>query len=112
MLNAKNRLKKRKEFGYIYKHGTKVYGQHLCVFFVSSKIQTPRIGISVGNKVGKAVVRNKLKRQIRHIMREYVPKIKNINLIILVYPEIITQDYQTLRQNIFKTLQKAKVINE
>ena len=112
MLNAKNRLKKRKEFGYIYKHGTKVYGQHLCVFFVSSKLPTPRIGISVGNKIGHAVVRNKLKRQIRHIMREVVSNIKNFNIIILVYPEILTQDYQTLKQNIIKTLQKAKIINE
>lgn len=112
MLNAKNRLKKRKEFGYIYKKGTKVYGQHLCIFFVPSKIQTPRIGISIANKVGNAVVRNKLKRQIRHIMREFVPYIKNVNLIIMVYPEIVGTTFNDLHNNIQKTLQKGKIICE
>ena len=112
MLNAKNRLKKRKEFGYIYKKGTKVYGQHLCIFFVPSKISTPKIGISVANKVGNAVVRNKLKRQIRHIMREFVPKIRNVNLIIMVYPEIVGTTFINLHNNIQKTLQKGKIISE
>ena len=112
MLNAKNRLRKRKEFGYIYKKGTKIYGQHLCIFFVPSKISAPKIGISVANKVGHAVVRNKLKRQIRHIMREFVPAIKNINLVIMVYPEIVGTTYENLKQNIQKTLQKGKIISE
>ncbi len=112
MLNAKNRLKKRKEFGYIYKKGSKIYGQHMCIFFVPSKLQAPKIGFSVGNKVGKAVVRNKSKRQLRHIMREFVPLIKNINLVILVYPEILEQNYQQLKQNIYKTLIKGKIISE
>ena len=112
MLNAKNRLKKRKEFAYVYKKGTKIYGQHLCIFFVPSKLPIPRIGISVGNKVGHAVVRNKIKRQIRHIMREYVPMIKNKNLIILVYPELVGQSYNDMRQNIYTTLKKGKIISE
>ena len=97
MLNAKNRLRKRKEFGYIYKKGTKIYGQHLCIFFVPSKISAPKIGISVANKVGHAVVRNKLKRQ---------------NLVIMVYPEIVGTTYENLKQNIQKTLQKGKIISE
>ena len=112
MLNAKNRLKKRKEFDYIYKKGTKVYGQHLCIFFVSSKASTPKIGISVGNKVGNAVVRNKIKRQLRHIMREFVPKMHNVNLVLLVYPEIVGTDFQHLRENVYKTLQRGKLLSE
>ncbi len=112
MLNAKNRLKKRKEFGYIYKKGTKVYGQHLCIFFVPSKIEEPKIGISVSNKVGHAVVRNKFKRQIRHIMREFLPLIKNTNIIIMIYPEIVGTSFADLRKNIQKTLQKGKIISE
>ena len=112
MLNAKNRLKKRKEFAYIYKKGTKIYGQHLCIFFVPSKISTPRIGFSVGNKVGKAVTRNKLKRQLRHIMREFVPQIHNINIVVLVYPEIIGSTYTQLRDNIYKTLLRGKILVE
>ena len=112
MLNTQNRLKKRKEFSYIYKKGTKVYGQHLCVFFVPSKLSSPKIGISVANKVGNAVVRNKLKRQIRHIMREFVPMIKNKNLIVMVYPEIVGTTFADLKTNIQKTLQKGNIFSE
>lgn len=112
MLNAKNRLKKRKEFAYIYKKGTKVYGQHLCIFFVPSKIPSPKIGISVANKVGHAVVRNHIKRQIRHIMREFVPQIKNKNIVVMVYPEIVGTSFENLKQNIKKTLEKGNIIGE
>ena len=112
MLNAKNRLKKRKEFAYIYKKGKKVNGQNMSVFFVPSKFPICRVGFSVSNKVGKAVVRNKVKRRLRHIMRDYVDKINNYNLVIVVYPEIVNQDYNTLCKNLTLLLQKAKLINE
>ena len=55
MLPQKNRLKKRKEFAYIYKNGKKISSSHLSLIFIKSKIYNSRIGISVSNKVGNAV---------------------------------------------------------
>lgn len=111
MLNAKNRLKKRKEFAYIYKKGNKVHGRGMSVFFVASKYPTPRIGFSVSNKIGKAIIRNRIKRQLRHIMRELVPAIHNYNLIILAHEEILNMDYQTMYSTMKKLLTKGKILN-
>jgi len=112
MLNAKNRLKKRKEFAYIYRKGKKLNGQSLSVFFVPSKNAYVKVGFSVSNKVGKAVIRNKVKRQLRNIMREIVPLLKNVNIVVLAYPEIVVQDYNEMQKNLKSILIKGKLIDE
>lgn len=111
MLNAKNRLKKRKEFAYIYKKGNKVHGRGISVFFVASRFPTPRVGFSVSNKIGKAITRNRIKRQLRHIMRDFIPSIHNCNIVLLAHPEIIDMDYATMHATIQKLLTKGNLIN-
>lgn len=112
MLKVQNRLKKRKEFAYIYRKGEKSYSANLTLYKIYSKYPTPRIGFSVSNKIGKAVVRNKIKRQLREIMRNYVPQIKNCNLIIVAKPSITQIDFQTLKNEVTHILNKGKVISE
>lgn len=111
MLNAKNRLKKRKEFAYIYKKGNKVHGRGMSVFFVASKYPTPRVGFSVSNKIGKAIIRNRIKRQLRHIIRDFIPSIHHYNLVILAHAEILDMDYSSMHSTIQKLLTKGKLIN-
>lgn len=60
-----NRLKKRKEFAYIFKKGESLASKHIVLTFVSSKLKQYKVGFSCGKKVGKAVVRNKVKRRIK-----------------------------------------------
>lgn len=111
MLNAKNRLKKRKEFAYIYKKGNKVHGRGMSVFFVASRYPTPRIGFSVNNKIGKAITRNRIKRQLRHIVREFIPSIHHLNIIILAHPEIVDMDYSSMHSTIQKLFSKGNIIH-
>jgi len=112
MLKAKNRLKKRKEFAYIYQKGEKYYTNNINLFKVYSKYPTPRIGFSVSNKIGKAVVRNKIKRQLREIVRPLVPRIKNCNLVFMAKPTITELSFIDLKNEVVKILIKGKVINE
>ena len=65
MIKSINRLRKNKHFKYVYKHGeTKGY-KLLLLTFVKSKISEPKVGFSVSKKIGKSVVRNKVKRRIK-----------------------------------------------
>lgn len=64
-----HRLKKNKHFGYIYKKGKRINSRHLTLFCVESKFKNYKIGISVSKKIGKANVRNKLKRRLKEIIR-------------------------------------------
>lgn len=70
-----HRLKKNKHFSYIYKKGKRKSSKNLTLFTVPSRYRNYRIGISVNNKLGKANVRNKLKRRLKEIIRqENLPK--------------------------------------
>ena len=57
----------------MYKKGETARGKHFTLVFVRGK-DAPRIGVSVGNKVGHAVVRNKLKRRIRAVIGSKIPR--------------------------------------
>ncbi len=69
------RLRKPREFQYVYKNGRKWVGNYLLLIFVENNLPCSRIGIVVSKKVGRAVVRNKIKRRLREIVRLNIDKI-------------------------------------
>lgn len=64
-----HRLRKKKQFGYVYKKGVKKSTHFLTLFTLQSKYKNFKIGYSVSKKIGKATVRNKTKRRMKEIIR-------------------------------------------
>ena len=64
-----HRLKKNKQFSFLYKKGKRSFTKHLILYSISSKYRDYRIGFSVSKKIGKANVRNKVKRRMKEIVR-------------------------------------------
>ncbi len=64
-----HRLKKKKQFAYIYRKGTRKSTKYLTLFVTPSKFSCFKIGYSVSKKIGKANVRNKVKRRLKEIVR-------------------------------------------
>lgn len=70
-----NRVRKRADFLYAYEHGVPYRRKGLHVFICpreSTELPT-RLGITVPRRVGKAVVRNRLKRLVREVFRLALP---------------------------------------
>lgn len=112
MLKTKYRLKKRKEFAYVYKKGNKINSSDISVYFVKSKFKFPRFGLTVSNKVGNAVTRNKIKRRLRAILYNYIDKINYKNLIIVAHPTITNLTFAEISSQIEKIFVKGKILNE
>ena len=74
MLSKRYRLTKRGSFAYVYRKGESHGKGALRITFVNGRC-THKVGISVPNTVGKAVVRNKIRRRIRAALRRIVPHI-------------------------------------
>ena len=74
LLNTKvrtdHRLKKDKQFSYIYKKGKKKSTNNFTLFYLASKFENYKIGYSISKKQGKACKRNKLKRRLKEIVRK------------------------------------------
>ena len=67
-----------------------------------------RVGIVVSKKVGKAVVRNKVKRRLREILRRlHLPKAQ---LLLVASPEAREADFAELFQDVVRALKKSGLV--
>ncbi len=94
-----HRLKKNRQFNYIFRKGERLSSKNFNLFYVKSKFKNYKIGYSISKKEGKANKRNKLRRRIKEIIRinslpknyfNYVLQAKN-NSTLLDYKEIELQ---------------------
>jgi ribonuclease P protein component len=63
----RRRLSRSAEFDRVYREGRSHAGRHLVLYSFPREVddEPPRLGLSVGRKVGGAVERNKVKRLLR-----------------------------------------------
>ena len=78
-----NRIKKNVEFNKVIEEGQVIKSDSLTLHFLENKLGYTRIGISIPKKSGKAVVRNKMRRQIRAIIAKDVDLSKSIDCVLI-----------------------------
>jgi len=113
MLAKPNRICLNKEFDRAFKAGQSFYGKVLSFKVANNDRDETRFGLLVGLKVSKkAVVRNKLKRQIRSIISQELPLIKRgKDVVIVVFHSILDKKFVEIKislQNGFKRLNLYK----
>ena len=113
MLKKINRLKKRYQFNYVYRSGEHFSGEFIVLYIASSKTKNIKIGLAVTKKIGHAVVRNRIRRQLREIIKKQVPILKqNYNLIVVARDNITSASFEKLSIEFSKLIKKANLINE
>lgn len=109
MLSKKYRLTKNGSFTYLYNKGVKVSAKRM-KFSYSLVKSGIKIGFSVNNKIGKAVVRNLVKRRMRAICAEFLGKLKPCQAVFIAYKGIDELDFTTLREQMECCFIKAGLI--
>ena len=106
MLKSVNRLKKRKEFNYLYNNGTAKHTKNITLVYNPTKYRMIKIGFSVSKKVGKAHLRNLIKRRLREIVRLFVPVLKdNFNVVLIAKAGIENIVYRSTNHRISRVIQ-------
>lgn len=105
----KNSLRNKKDFDQVFKAGQSFYCPILGIKALKNDLNNNRLGLMVSLKVSKsAVVRNKIKRQIRVIFNKNIEKTeKSYDFVIIVLDKIINKSYQEIEEsfiNIYKRL--------
>lgn len=122
MIKKEHRLRKNKHFQYIYRKGQTKQSGAMSVVYVRTHIQPFKVGFSVTKKVGKSVVRSRVKR----LMTEAFNQIyntqdkttgcgvlnKNFNYIFVAKPSIVGLPLESVKKEMKICLKKANLINE
>ena len=114
-----HRLRNRLDYRAVYAQGIRRYSPHLTTIALCSNSQgadsTPpsKFGISISKKVSKkAVVRNRIKRQLKAVIRTHLKEIDpGWQVVIVVKPKAIECKYEHFLRELEKLLKETKIIN-
>ena len=107
-MKKKYRIKKAGEFQTIIEHRKFVSCPSFVLYVKARKEEHSRIGISVGKKLGNAVVRNKTKRQVRMMFQEIYDFDENFDGILIVRKSFWNKVMQTTKKTWKALLKKLK----
>lgn len=105
-----NIVKENRDFKKIM-DSVKPYKNSCYTVFVEKKesLNNYKFGISVSKKLGNAVTRNKLKRQIKSIIDKKSYQ-KNFNCIIILKRDILDKSYQEKEKLLMEIFNKISII--
>ena len=106
-------LRKNYEFKKVLSKGKYFSGENIEVFILKNNKDINYIGLAISTKVGKAVVRNKIKRIIRENYKNIENNIKNGYSIVFLWKKNKPTEnakYEKIKEDINNIFDKANII--
>ena len=105
-LREAERLRRRADYLRCYRTGRRRHGSLAILYFIPNQLGHPRIGITASRKVGKAVVRHRLKRRIKETYRRWKRRgsLPAMDLIVHLKPEAGVSDFPAFRGELLRLL--------
>lgn len=108
-LKKKEVVKKEQEFNLIIKHAPFVKNKAFVIYIRKKEEASNRFGLAISKKVGTAVCRNKLKRQVRAILDEVKDSFpKERDYIIMIKRNCIELNYQEMKMYVIELIKEIK----
>ena len=107
-----NRLRTRDDFARVREQAERGWPHRLLVLYVApNDLDYIRVGITVSGRVGKAVVRNKVRRRLREAIRARLHKVKpGHDVLVIARPPSAQATWPELNQALDTVLQRARVV--
>lgn len=106
-----NIIKESRDFEKIIKNNKSFRTKYFYIYKQIHEENIYHFGLSVGKKIGNAVRRNKVKRQIREIISQNDYQ-KNFDCIIIIKKEINDADFKKIKEDLNFALEKLNMIKE
>ena len=106
----KRKLSKTSEFKKVFSEGRRIEGKNLIIFILKNDYDFNRLGIIVKKEIGKAVVRNKIKRRLKETGRLLNKKLlPGCDIIVLAKNNIREAKYFEICYDLEGILYKGKL---
>lgn len=106
-MNKKYIIRKNEEISYIVKNGKKKVSKFYIIYNIESNTTFNMYCISVSKKLGKAHLRNKMKRRIKDILMKNKMELHR-KYVIIIRKEAVTASYSELEDVLKKQIKGEK----
>jgi ribonuclease P protein component len=113
-MQRRHRLSRSRDFDAVYRHGRSVSTRFLVLYTFPREDADgePRLGLAVPRAAGGAVVRNRVKRQLREAWRALLPSVaRGRDYVLVVRPGLAesadARGFDWLRERVAEVLAKA-----
>ena len=105
-------LKKNYEFKRLFSKGKFIYGENIHIYYILTYKKYNKFGIAISKKIGKAVVRNHVKRLIREVYKIYEGKIKlGVDILVIINNKKEAKEigYYDIKKDMESAFKKANI---
>ena len=113
MLAKQNRIRKKKDFDFVFKKGAGLKGSFFLIKVIKNKLNLSRFGFVISSKVSKkSVERNKIRRRASDVIRHSFGKIRDgLDVVFVAFPISKSAGYKDIEDDILNLLIKTKCLN-
>ena len=112
-MRASVSIKNNYEFRRLYAKGRSAVSPTLVVYMRRTKRKTNRVGFTVTTKLGKAVVRNKIRRRLREIYRLNEHRLSaGLDMVVVARGRSVNAAYHTLEKDFLSCCGKLGLFAE
>lgn len=109
---ASERLTRKADYARVFKRGARYAGRHFICYLAPREVPGAQLGFAVSRKVGKAVVRNRVKRYLREFYRLHRPEFeKDVDLVVVARPAAASLSYQECAEALGHLLRRGGVLH-
>ena len=112
-MNPEITVKENYEFRRIYRKGKSVVSPAMVLYCQKNRQGRTRLGVTVSTKLGKAVVRNRVRRRLREIWRLNKKDMEpGWDIILVARVRAVDMSYQKLDKTYRRLLREAGLLEE
>lgn len=107
-LPREHTLRRSADYLKCYRGGRRLRGPYARLHYAPNRLDHPRLGITASRKVGKAVVRNRLKRRVRETFRRWPGRssLPAVDVVVHLEPRASATGYEELARELTDMLRR------